>query len=267
MPNLAWKKLKSWIEIQAMDCESTGLANPNTDPTTIKRYTKPEVARVASWYGRANGYKSVLEQMDDLEENVAYAVNPTADPDTITLNTRIEVMREMWEHVIPEYVNPETMFDTIHNNPYGSTNPVEWMEKQPALATMGMFMEINPVDTAQWIIETVNHDIDAMYPAHTGENDTNDTDDTDDTDDTEQARRDAYTDASVAMNILSGNIGDNTGTPDWMCDCLCTLFAAYSDNPISKEQMAHDRDFIAKHLQNSDAKTIMMHILDSLIDK
>lgn len=264
MPNLAWKKLKSWIEIQAMDCESTGLANPNTDPTTIKRYTKPEVARVASWYGRANGYKSVLEQMDDLEENVAYAVNPTADPDTITLNTRIEVMREMWEHVIPEYVNPETMFDTIHNNPYGSTNPVEWMEKQPALATMGMFMEINPVDTAQWIIETVNHDIDAMYPAHTGENDTNDTDDTDDT---EQARRDAYTDASVAMNILSGNIGDNTGTPDWMCDCLCTLFAAYSDNPISKEQMAHDRDFIAKHLQNSDAKTIMMHILDSLIDK
>lgn len=267
MPNLAWKKLKSWIEIQAMDCESTGLANPNTDPTTMKRYTKPEAARVASWYGRANGYKSVLEQMDDLEENVAYAVNPTADPDTITLNTRIEVMREMWEHVIPEYVNPETMFDTIHNNPYGSTNPVEWMEKQPALATMGMFMEINPVDTAQWIIETVNHDIDAMYPAHTGENDTNDTDDTDDTDDTEQARRDAYTDASVAMNILSGNIGDNTGTPDWMCDCLCTLFAAYSDNPISKEQMAHDRDFIAKHLQNSDAKTIMMHILDSLIDK
>lgn len=79
------------------------------------------------------------------------------------------------------------------------------MEKQPALATMGMFMELDPVDTAQWIIETVNHDIDAMYPTHTGENDKNDI---------EQARRDAYTDASVAMNILSDNVGDNTGTPD-----------------------------------------------------
>lgn len=258
MPNLAWKRLKNWIEIQAMDCENTGLANPNTDPTAMKRYTKPEAARVASWYGKANGYKSVLEQMNDLEENVAYAVNPAADPDTITLNTRIEVMREMWEHVIPEYVNPETMFDTIHNNPYGSTNPVEWMEKQPALATMGMFMELDPVDTTQWIIETVNHDIDTMYPAHTDKNDKNNN---------EQARRDAYTDASVAMNILSGNVGDNTGTPDWMCDTLCTLFAAYSDNPISKEQMAHDRDFIVNHLHDSDAKTIMMHILDSLINE
>lgn len=259
MPNLAWKKLKNWIEIQAMSCENTGMANPNADPAAMKRYTKPEAARVASWYGRANGYKSVLERMDDLEED--YAVNPTVDPDTITLNTRIEVMREMWEHVIPEYVNPETLLDIIHNNPYGSTNPIEWMEKQSALATMGMFMELDPVDTAQWIIETVNHDIDAMYPAHTGENDKNDNDDT------EQARRDAYTNASVAMNILSGNIGDNTGTPDWMCDCLCTLFAAYSTNPISKNQMAHDRDFIVNHLHDSDAKTIMIHILDSLINK
>lgn len=259
MPNLAWKRLKSWIEIQAMSYENTGMTNPNADPAAMKRYTKPEAARVAAWYGRANGYKSVLEQMDDLEED--YAVNPAVDPDNITLTTRIEVMREMWEHVIPEYVNPETMFDIIHNNPYGSTNPVEWMEKQPALATMGMFMELDPVDTAQWIIETVNHDIDEMYPVGTGKNDT------DDTDDTEQARREAYGDASVAMNVLSGNVGDNSGIPDWMCDCLCTLFAAYSDNPISKEQMTHDRDFIAKHLQNSDAKTIMMHILDSLIDK
>lgn len=258
MPNLAWKKLKNWIEIQAMDCENTGLANPNTDSAAMKRYTKPEAARVAAWYGRANGYKSVLEQMNDLEENVAYAVNPAVDPDNITLTTRIEVMLEMWNHVIPEYVNPETMFDAIHNNPYGSTNPVEWMEKQPALATMGMFMELDPVDTAQWIIETVNHDIDTMYPAHTDKNDKNNN---------EQARREAYGDASVAMNVLSGNVGDNTGTPDWMCDCLCTLFAAYSDNPISKEQMTHDRDFIAEHLQNSDAKTIMMHILNSLINK
>lgn len=256
MPNLAWKRLKNWIEIQAMSCENTGMANPNADPATMKRYTKPEAARVAAWYGRANGYKSVLERMDDLEED--YAVNPTVDPDTITLNTRIEVMREMWEHVISEYVNPETLLDIIHNNPYGSTNPIEWMEKQSALATMGMFMELDPVDTAQWIIETVNHDIDAMYPAHTGENDKNDN---------EQARRDAYADASVAMNILSGNIGDNTGTPDWMCDCLCTLFAAYSTNPISKNQMAHDRDFIVNRLRDSDAKTIMIHILDSLIDK
>ena len=253
MPNLAWKKLKNWIEIRAMNCENTGMANPNANPAAMKRYTKPEAARVAAWYGKAHGYKSVLERMDDLEED--YAVNSTVDPDAITLNTRIEVMREMWEHVIPEYVNPETMFDTIHNNPYGSTNPVEWMEKQPALATMGMFMELDPVDTAQWIIETVNHDIDTMYPAHTDKNDI------------EQARRDAYTDASVAMNILSGNVGDNTGTPDWMCDTLCTLFAAYSDNPISKEQMAHDRDFIVNHLHDSDAKTIMMHILNSLINE
>ena len=259
MPNLAWKKLKNWIEIQAMSCENTGMANPNADPAAMKRYTKPEAAHVAAWYGRANGYKSVLERMDDLEED--YAVNPAVDPDTITLNTRIEVMREMWEHVIPEYVNPETLLDIIHNNPYGSTNPIEWMEKQSALATMGMFMELDPVDTAQWIIETVNHDIDAMYPAHTGENDKNDNDDT------EQARREAYGDASVAMNILSGNIGDNTGTPDWMCDCLCTLFAAYSTNPISKNQMAHDRDFIVNRLHDSDAKTIMIHILDSLINK
>lgn len=258
MPNLAWKRLKSWIEIQAMSYENTGMTNPNADPTAMKRYTKPEAARVADWYGRANGYKSVLEQMNDLEENVTYAVNPTVDPDTITLNTRIEVMREMWDHVIPEYVNPETMFDIIHNNPYDSTNPVEWMEKQSTLATMGMFMELNPVDTARWIIETVNHDIDAMYPAHTGENDKNDN---------EQARHGAYADASVAMNILSDNIGDNTGIPDWMCDCLCTLFAAYSNNPISKEQMTRDRNFIAEHLQDCDAKTIMMHILNSLIDK
>lgn len=259
MPNLAWKKLKSWIEIQAMGCENTGLVNPNTDPTAMKRYTKPEAARVASWYGRAHGYKSVLERMDDLEED--YAVNPAVDPDNITLTTRIEVMREMWDRVIPEYVNPRSLFNIIHMNPYGSTNPVEWMEKQSALATMGMFMELDPVETAQWIIETVNHDIDEMYPVGTGKNDTNDTDDT------EQARRDAYGDASVAMNVLSGNVGDNSGIPDWMCDCLCTLFAAYSDNPISKEQMTHDRDFIVNHLHDSDAKTIMIHILDSLIDK
>lgn len=262
MPNLAWKRLKNWIEIRAMNCENTGMANPNADPAAMERYTKPEAARVAAWYGKAHGYKSVLERMDNLEED--YAVNPAVDPDAITLNTRIEVMREMWNRVIPEYVNPETMFDIIHNNPYGSTNPVEWMEEQPALATMGMFMEINPVDTAQWIIETVNHDIDAMYPAHTGENDKNDKNNKNNN---EQARRDAYADASVAMNILSGNIGDNTGTPDWMCDTLCTLFAAYSTNPISKGQMAHDRDFIVNHLHDSDAKTIMIHILDSLINE